>query len=72
MTTRTRSHNVRVSRRGTGYAAEAPRFYLWDEDAGELLRTAAAFSDACAAPHSGTTRATLRLIEVARDPASRR
>jgi hypothetical protein len=37
---------VQIFRRGSGYAARGACFYLWDEDAGELLRTAAALADA--------------------------
>jgi hypothetical protein len=31
---------VRIGRRGRGFVAEAACFYVWDEDPGELLRTA--------------------------------
>jgi hypothetical protein len=35
---------VRIGRRGTGFVAEAPRFYLWDEDPEHLARTAREFA----------------------------
>lgn len=31
---------VRIERRGVGYAAHGPRFYVWDEDPRLLLETA--------------------------------
>ena len=37
---------VQIFRRGSGYAARGACFYLWDEDAGERLRSAAALADA--------------------------
>ena len=37
---------VRILRRGCGYAARGDGFYVWDEDAGELLRSAAALAAA--------------------------
>jgi len=37
---------LRVVRRGDGYAAWGPGFYVWREDAGELLRDAAALAGA--------------------------
>ena len=40
---------VRIARRGSGFAAEAPQFYVWDEDAGRLLRSATELADALAA-----------------------
>jgi hypothetical protein len=36
---------VTIRRRGTGFAAESLRFYIWEEDAGELLRSAAAMAE---------------------------
>ena len=35
---------VQIFRRGSGYAARGALFYLWDEDAGELLRSVAMFA----------------------------
>jgi len=40
---------VQIVRRGSGYAARGAGFYLWDEDAGELLRSAAELATACRA-----------------------
>jgi hypothetical protein len=37
---------VIIARRGSGFAAESPLFYVWEEDAGELLRSAAALAEA--------------------------
>ena len=31
---------VRIVRRGSGFAAFGPRFYVWEEDAAELVRRA--------------------------------
>jgi hypothetical protein len=36
----------RITRRGSGFAAWGPGFYVWDEDPRELVRQAAAFSRA--------------------------
>ena len=36
--------SVRIGRRGRGFVAEAARFYLWDEDPGEVVRTACRFA----------------------------
>jgi len=44
LTDRDEQH-VTIRRRGSGFAAEALRFYIWDEDAGELLRSAAALAE---------------------------
>jgi hypothetical protein len=35
-----RSVAVPIRRQGTGYAANGPGFYIWDEDANEVLRMA--------------------------------
>jgi len=37
---------VQIVRRGSGYAARGAGFYLWDEDAAELLRSAAELATA--------------------------
>ena len=37
---------VQIVRRGSGYAARGAGFYVWDEDAGELLRSAAELATA--------------------------
>lgn len=37
---------LRIERRGAGYAAWGPGFYVWDVDAGELLRDAGALARA--------------------------
>jgi hypothetical protein len=44
---------VRVSRRGTGYAAWGADFYVWDEDARDLVRSAAALARAAGAEPVG-------------------
>jgi hypothetical protein len=35
---------LRFARRGAGYAAWGPGFYVWDEDPGQLLRDAGALA----------------------------
>jgi hypothetical protein len=35
---------VRIERRGVGYAAHGPHFYVWDEDVRVLLATACALA----------------------------
>jgi hypothetical protein len=35
-----RGTGVRLGRRGTGYFAEGPHFYVWDEDPGTALGAA--------------------------------
>jgi hypothetical protein len=48
---------LRVVRRGDGYAAWGRGFYVWREDAGELLRDAAALAGATGAgPDQGARR----------------
>jgi len=37
---------LRFARRGAGYAAWGPGFYVWDEDPGQLLRDAGALARA--------------------------
>jgi hypothetical protein len=36
----TRPTAVAIRRQGTGYAADGPGFYIWDEDMNEVLRMA--------------------------------
>jgi hypothetical protein len=55
--TRNRERPLRVARRGAGYAAWGPGFYLWREDARELLRDAAALAGATGSdPDQGARR----------------
>jgi len=35
-----KSQVVPIRREGSGYAADGPGFYIWDEDLGEVLRMA--------------------------------
>jgi hypothetical protein len=39
---------VRIERRGVGYAALGPHFYVWDEDPRVLLATACALATTAA------------------------
>jgi hypothetical protein len=41
-----RDRDLRVARRGTGFAAWGPGFYVWEEDVSELLRSAGALARA--------------------------
>lgn len=40
------SSRVRIERRERGFSARGPGFYVWDHDAGELLRWAAELTEA--------------------------
>jgi len=53
---------VIIGRRGSGFAAESPRFYVWDEDAGELLRSAAALAEATGARRVRTRAVAARRL----------
>jgi hypothetical protein len=41
---------VHIIRQGSGFAAWGPRFYVWEEDAAELLSTAGALAVAGGGP----------------------
>lgn len=43
---RSRIPGLRIVRRGAGYAAWGAGFYVWEEDAGELLHAAGALARA--------------------------
>jgi hypothetical protein len=49
---------LRVARRGGGYAAWGPGFYVWDEEEDELLREAIALAWAARAQASRRARAS--------------
>jgi hypothetical protein len=57
-----------IGRRGYGFVAEAPTFYVWDEDPAEVVRTACAW-----AALTGAGPAALRPDgrEPRREPAAR-
>lgn len=44
---------VRIERRGGGYAATGPGFYVWDEDARALLASAGELADAARRRRAG-------------------
>jgi len=61
---------VRIARRGLGFSAEGPAFYVWDLDARSVIETARALVEPAPTWPSGRgPRKVVRLLGRQREPA---